>query len=134
MLSVIGVMISSFLLNVSQPLTLNNGWNALSAASSHCPCCKGKVCNCGMEKTQASSSSKKAQSNAPCCGKTNHFPEPQSTPILTGNAFDGNELQKNLSVSDVLVPFLESEKSQIIPPIQKVASSPGISYSFPLRI
>jgi hypothetical protein len=87
-----------------------------------------------MEKTQTSGFSKESQPVAPCCGKTKHFPEPQSFAILAGNEFDYIELQKNLSVSNPILPFLESEKSQILLPVQSVSSSPGIAYSFPLRI
>jgi hypothetical protein len=134
MLQVIGIVISSFFLSISQPLTHYNGWNSLSAASSHCSCCKGKVCHCGMEKTQVPGSSKSSQRAALCCGKTKHFPEPQSTPILSASSQIGNELLKNLSVVNEAVTLLELRKSRILSPMITISPHINSIQSFPLRV
>lgn len=143
MLQIVGIVISSFFLNISQPLTTNNGWKTLSvaSASSHCACgcCGGKVCHCGMENTtQAPVSFASPQSSSrnlpPCCGKTKHLPEQGNTSGLISIASSFNELQKNLDRGDGTIPNLSLSKNQIHSFF--IAFSPGIHFPsyFPLRI
>jgi hypothetical protein len=134
MIHVFGIVVSSFFLNISQPLTLNNGWNALSAASSHCPCCKDKECHCGMAKTKLPLSSHTSRSSAPCCGKTKHFPAIPETPVLAASNQIGNELVKNLTAAREVASLFETQKVLMNVPLINI--SPHITFlqSFPLRV
>lgn len=136
MLHVFGIVVSSVILSISQPLTNNNGWKFLSAASSHCscPCCKG-VCHCGMEKNIPPVSSKSSKPKCPCSAKSNHFPESPSTPIFAGNTEIGSELVKNLAAATPVVPVLFKEPPSLLR-IPSVKISPPVfsAESYPLRV
>ena len=138
MIHVIGIVVSSFFLSISQPLTNYNGWmfESASAASSHCSCacCKGKVCHCGMEKTQVPGSSKSSKPVGQCCGKTKHFPEPQNNPILIASSQNCNELLKNLSNPNEAVALFELPKSQSASPMINISPHITSIQSFPLRV
>ncbi len=76
MVSFLLVIVSSFFLNATQSFNNQNGWASLSAASSHCPCCKGP-CHCGMEKSKTGELSHATKNNsekAPCCAKKDRLP------------------------------------------------------------
>jgi hypothetical protein len=87
-----------------------------------------------MEKTQVPGSSKSSQPVPPCCGKTKHFPEPQSDPILSESTQVGNELLKDLSVTNEAVTFFKVPKSQILPPFITISPHINTLQSFPLRV
>jgi hypothetical protein len=136
MLHVFGIVVSSLILSVSQPLTHNNGWNfaSASAASSHCPCCKDKVCHCGMAKTKSPLSSQASGSSAPCCGKTRHLPAIPSAPLLAANNQIGNELVKHLTSAREVAWLFEAPKVLMDVPCTNISPPVFSVRSFPLRV
>jgi hypothetical protein len=136
MLQIVGIIFSSLFLNISQPLTLNNGWTLASAASSHCACacCKGGGCHCGMDKKLPPVSSNASKPLCPCCGKANHFPEQPTTPILGSAGPSSNDLVKSLKAARAGVSFFDVRKPQTNPPLITVSPPGDGVISFPLRV
>jgi hypothetical protein len=139
MLSVAGIVIASFFLNVSQPLLHIAGsiMPAPAAVSGQqCCCCKNKACTCGMKKPHApvSKNSRSSNSKEPCCGNNQPAPQSENCAAIPFFPYSIKEIQQNALVSAFGLNAFESANSEMYYFIHSSSSPPHFSLPFPLRI
>jgi hypothetical protein len=137
MLGTAGIIIASFVLNVSQPILHSIGFTMPVAVSGQqCCCCKNKACHCGMKKPQApvSKNSKSSNSKEPCCGNNQPAPQSENSAILSFDPDSLKEILQNALVSPVALVAVAAESSGMKYSIHSSSSPPGFALSIPLRI
>jgi hypothetical protein len=139
MLGTVGIIITSFFLNVSQPILHSIGYTMLAPAAvscQQCCCCKNKACTCGMKKPHApvSKNSKSSNSNEPCCGNNQPAPQSEHSAIPSFNPYSLKEILQNALVPFVPMVAIAPENSGMKYSIHSSSSPPGFVLSVPLRI
>jgi hypothetical protein len=137
MLDIAGIIIASFVLNVSQPILPSMSFTIPAAVSGQqCCCCKNKVCTCGMKKPHAPVSKNAGSSNSkePCCGNNQPASQSEHSAVIPVFSYSIKEIQQNTLVSVFGLNAFESANSEMYYFIHSSSSPPHFSLSFPLRI
>jgi hypothetical protein len=139
MLGTVGIIITSFFLNVSQPILHSIGYTMPAPAAvsgQQCCCCKNKACTCGMKKphTPVSKNTGSSNSKEPCCGNNQPASQSENCAVISFFPYSIKEIQQNALFSAFGLNTFESANSEMQYFIHSSSSPPHFSLSFPLRI
>jgi hypothetical protein len=136
MLSILSLLITSFVVNISQPILHGSSEITAIASSRQCCCCANNACSCGMEKTPKPEPQKpeKSKESGPCCGNTRPVSPPENCTVIGWFPYLLQEIRQNTAAFELdLAPFGQDNRGLRYFNFSS-ASPPGSFRSLPLRI